>query len=197
MDHTRRKLLIAAAGTSLLAGCIGDDDDDTDDDGMDPGDDDGNGNDMDEGDNGDDGEEEPAKATVQLGGTDDFGDVLVGPDDLTLYMFDPDEQGESTCYDDCADNWPPLIDDDPVAGDGVDAALTTFEREDGEVQVASNGWPLYYWVADEEPGDVDGQGVNDVWWVLDASGEPIRDEDTGQPGNGEEEEDDDGPSPGY
>ena len=116
-------------------------------------------------------------ATVALG-TTDLGEVLVGPDQRTLYMFDPDMQGESTCYDQCATNWPPLTLDEgePAAGAGVDAALLgTTERTDGTTQVTYDGWPLYYWAQDAAPGDATGQAVNGVWWVLDASGEPIRD----------------------
>ena len=116
-------------------------------------------------------------ATVALGSTD-LGDVLVGPEGMTLYMYDPDAQGDSTCYDQCATAWPPLTLDDgePTAGDGVDAALLgTTERTDGTTQVTYDGWPLYYWAQDAAPGDTTGQAVNDVWWVLDASGEPIRD----------------------
>lgn len=117
-------------------------------------------------------------ATVALGSTD-LGEVLVGPEGMTLYMFDPDAQGDSTCYDQCATAWPPLTLDDgaePAAGEGVDAALLgTTERTDGTTQVTYDGWPLYYWAQDAAPGDATGQAVNDVWWVLDASGEPIRD----------------------
>lgn len=119
-----------------------------------------------------------AGATVALGSTD-LGEVLVGPDGMTLYMYDPDAQGDSTCYDQCATAWPPLTLDDaaePTAGDGVDEALIgTTERTDGTTQVTYDGWPLYYWAQDAAPGDATGQAVNDVWWVLDASGEPIRD----------------------
>ena len=116
-------------------------------------------------------------ATVALGSTD-LGEVLVGPDGLTLYMYDPDAQGDSTCYDQCATAWPPLTLDEtePTAGEGVDAALLgTTERTDGAVQVTYDGWPLYYWAQDAAPGDATGQAVNDVWWVLDTSGEPTRD----------------------
>ncbi|NLE71392.1 MAG: hypothetical protein GX609_04755 [Actinomycetales bacterium] len=123
------------------------------------------------------GDEGAAAATVALGSTD-LGEVLVGPAGMTLYLYDPDAQGASTCYDQCAQAWPPLLADDgaPAAGDGVDAALLgTTERTDGGLQVTYDGWPLYYWAQDDAPGDATGQGVNDVWWVLDASGEPIRD----------------------
>ena len=117
------------------------------------------------------------EATVGVDSHPDLGEILVGPDGLTLYMFDADEQdaGESACHDECLEAWPPLVADEPIAGDGVTAELTTFEREDGEMQVAADGWPLYWFADDGAPGDVTGQGVNDVWWVLDPDGTPIRD----------------------
>lgn len=124
-------------------------------------------------------EEEPADAdgaTVTVAATD-LGDVLVDGDGMTLYMFEPDEQGDPTCYDDCAAAWPPLLTDaDPAAGEGADAGLLgTAERDEGTTQVTYDGWPLYHWAGDEEPGDTNGQGVNDVWWVLTADGAPVRD----------------------
>ncbi|NHN40188.1 hypothetical protein G9C85_00875 [Halorubellus sp. JP-L1] len=96
---------------------------------------------------------------------------------MTLYMFDNDEKGSesSTCSGDCASNWPPLtVEGDPVAGDGVTAELTTFSRDDESTQVAAAGWPLYYFAPDESPGDAEGQGVGDVWWVLRPDGTPVK-----------------------
>ena len=116
-------------------------------------------------------------ATVRVQSHPDLGELLVGPDDHTLYMFDRDTRGagSSTCSGDCAGAWPPLtVDGEPTAGDGVTAELTTFEREGGGTQVAANGWPLYYFADDEEPGDANGQGVGDVWWVLGPGGTPKR-----------------------
>jgi predicted lipoprotein with Yx(FWY)xxD motif len=39
--------------------------------------------------------------------------------------------------------------------------------------VTLNGWPLYYFAGDSAAGDTNGQGVNDVWWVLTPAGEKI------------------------
>ncbi|MFD1563773.1 plastocyanin/azurin family copper-binding protein [Haloarchaeobius amylolyticus] len=117
-----------------------------------------------------------AGPTVQVRDHPEYGAVLVGPDEMTLYMFDQDTQGEPTsaCDETCADAWLPLIDGDPVAADEVRADLEPFERASGEPQVMANGWPLYGFAQDDEPGDARGQGVNDAWWVLDPDGEPIR-----------------------
>lgn len=110
-------------------------------------------------------------ATVTVAATS-LGEVLVDADGMTLYVFEPDERGPSTCVDACAANWPPLIvDDAPEAGEGVDPSmLGTVERDDGTMQVTYDGWPLYGWIADDAPGDVTGQGVEDVWWVIAADG---------------------------
>lgn len=114
--------------------------------------------------------------TIELGDAGDLGEVLVDGEGRTLYMFDPDAQGESTCYDECEENWPPLVTEgEASAGEGIDdSKLGTVERTDGSQQVTYNDWPLYYFGADEAAGDVAGQGVNDVWWVLNADGEPVR-----------------------
>ncbi|WP_129337317.1 hypothetical protein [Cellulomonas endophytica] len=121
--------------------------------------------------------EDAAGATGVGVATTSLGDVLVDTAGMTLYMFDKDERGgASTCYDQCASAWPPLlVEGTPAAGEGADdAMLGTVERTDGTVQVTYGGWPLYYWAQDAAAGDVTGQGVNDVWWVLTADGEPVR-----------------------
>jgi len=104
----------------------------------------------------------------------DLGSILTDSDGNTLYLFDPDAQGESVCYDQCEEAWPPLV-ATATAGDGVDESLLgTAPRTDGSEQVTYNGWPLYYFAADSAPGDTNGQGVNDVWWVVDAAGDAIK-----------------------
>jgi predicted lipoprotein with Yx(FWY)xxD motif len=108
-----------------------------------------------------------------------FGLILTDRRGNTLYAFLPDEQGPSTCYDDCAANWPALMargelevsgnDEDPTDAD----LLGTAPRDDGGQQVTYNGWPLYFFAADEAPGDTNGQGVGDVWYVVSPEGDPI------------------------
>lgn len=118
---------------------------------------------------------EAAEATIEATSSG-LGDILVDPEGMTLYMFEPDEQeGEPTCYDDCAATWPPFeAAEDPVAGDGVDQSLLgTVERTDGAAQVTYNDLTLYYFSGDEEAGDTNGQGLNDVWWVVSPEGDPV------------------------
>ncbi|MFC0681736.1 hypothetical protein ACFFGH_28225 [Lysobacter korlensis] len=124
--------------------------------------------------------EEPAEGDVALMvSPTDLGDVVVDADGMTVYMFDNDTKGGDTsaCTGQCLEQWPPVITTSEMpTGTGVTGELGTIETPEGELQVTLNGWPLYLWHLDEAPGDVTGQAVGGIWWVLDPSGEPIRDE---------------------
>jgi predicted lipoprotein with Yx(FWY)xxD motif len=103
-----------------------------------------------------------------------FGPILVDSTGMTLYMFDPDQGGGSTCDAECLEAWPP-VEAPAAAGKGVDGSmLGTTRATDGTRMATYNGWPLYYWAQDQRPGDVTGQAVNDVWWVMDPDGRPVR-----------------------
>ena len=107
-----------------------------------------------------------------------LGQIIVDGAGKTLYMFTPDEAGTPTCYDDCATAWPPLLADDAAsvtAGTGLDASkITVVDRTDGGKQVKYGNWTLYYFANDAAAGDVNGQGLNDKWYVVGADGEPIK-----------------------
>jgi predicted lipoprotein with Yx(FWY)xxD motif len=108
-------------------------------------------------------------ATVYADTDDALGNILVGPTGMTLYMFTNDQPGVSNCYDQCAENWPPLLVDSAdaaVAGVNLVGELGTTERTDGTLQVTYNGWPLYYWHDDVARGDTTGEGVGDVWFTV-------------------------------
>ena len=94
--------------------------------------------------------------TMEIGGKE----VLVGANDMTLYTFDKDAVGVTNCYDKCAENWPPLIAD---AGAKPEGDFTLVDRTDGSKMWAYKGWPLYFWVKDEKPGDTTGDMVGEVW----------------------------------
>lgn len=100
----------------------------------------------------------------------DLGMVLVDPDGLTLYVFTEDSDGESACYDACAESWPPVAADTPIRSDLDDSMFGSIERTDGTTQLTVNGMPLYLFASDANPGDTNGHGVNDVWFAVDAEG---------------------------
>ena len=96
---------------------------------------------------------------------------------MTIYLFMPDAQGTPTCTDSCAETWPPLTVDDAsqlTGGDGVDPSLLgTTEHPAAGIQVTYNGWPLYFFTGDSSPGDTNGQGQGEMWYVLDPTGNAI------------------------
>jgi predicted lipoprotein with Yx(FWY)xxD motif len=123
--------------------------------------------------------ESPAAGGIELALADsDLGQIIVDGEGKTLYMFQPDEAGTPTCYDDCAAAWPPLLADDAASvtvGTGLDQSkVTVVDRTDGGKQVKYGTWTLYYFANDAAAGDTNGQGLNDVWYVVGANGEPIK-----------------------
>ena len=116
-----------------------------------------------------------ASVEIQVEQSSTLGSYLADENGKTLYLFTPDNQGVSTCYDTCAQNWPALIDNTaPMAMSGVDASkLGTTTRTDGTVQVTYNGWPLYYFAKDAQPGDTNGEGLLGKWYVISPSGDQV------------------------
>ncbi len=114
-------------------------------------------------------------AMVNMGKTATLGSFLVDGKGMTLYLFTKDTPNTSNCYDKCAAAWPPLLTSGtPVGGNGVDASkFGTTMRKDGTTQVTYNGWPLYYFAKDKAPGDVNGQNVGSVWFVVSPAGDKI------------------------
>ncbi|MCB8823059.1 COG4315 family predicted lipoprotein [Microvirga rosea] len=90
------------------------------------------------------------------------GKALVDAKGMTLYTFDRDAAGKSNCNGTCAQNWPPLMADASAKASGE---WSTVKREDGSMQWAYKGKPLYTWVKDTKPGDVTGDGVNNIWHI--------------------------------
>lgn len=117
-----------------------------------------------------------ATYTSQLNvATGDQGDYVTDADGRAIYIFLNDTSNMSNCTDDCATNWPPVLAADaqtlPQVAAPLDATLLgTTERADGTVQLTYNGWPLYYYAGDAAAGDLNGQGLNDVWYLLTPQG---------------------------
>lgn len=88
--------------------------------------------------------------------------VLVDAKGMTLYVNDKDTPGKSTCNGGCAANWPPLA---ATAADKANGTWTIATRDDGSLQWAYNGKPVYGWKNDKAPGEATGDGVGGIWHV--------------------------------
>ncbi|MFJ4197256.1 MULTISPECIES: hypothetical protein [unclassified Pseudomonas] len=89
--------------------------------------------------------------------------MMVDHKGMTVYTFDKDAGGKSMCNGDCAKNWPPMM---APAGAKAEGKWTVIKRDDGMMQYAYDGKPLYTFVKDEKPGEMKGDGMKDVWHVV-------------------------------
>ena len=122
-------------------------------------------------------------ATVRVANSR-LGPILVDATGHTLYLFKGDSGTKSACSGACAVAWPPLrTGAAPAVGSGASAALLgRISRSDGARQVTYNGHPLYLFVKDQKPGDVNGQGVTAfgaAWFAVSAAGNQISSRPTG------------------
>jgi predicted lipoprotein with Yx(FWY)xxD motif len=107
-----------------------------------------------------------------------LGDILVGPNGHSVYLFEKDAGTASSCSGACATAWPPVTTSGaPTATGAVQAAkLGTTSRSDGTSQVTYAGHPLYYFVGDRAASDVHGQGLKNFgagWYVVAPNGQKI------------------------
>ena len=103
--------------------------------------------------------------------TSALGDVMTTPEGLSLYTFAKDTQGVSNCYGGCAEKWPPfLVSTDTTAK----ADLSVITRTNGDKQWAYKGMPLYTWVKDQKPGDINGHGIKNIWFIARADDVPVK-----------------------
>jgi predicted lipoprotein with Yx(FWY)xxD motif len=138
-------------------------------------------------------EESTTNAVLSVADSD-LGEIVVDADDRTVYVFDKDTagSGQSACSGDCLAKWPAVTADsaDPAV-DGVTGEVGTITREDLSMQVTLGGMPLYLSVGDSQAGDVTGQAVGGVWWVVAPDGTKIT--ETPAPASSPDES----PSSGY
>jgi len=106
--------------------------------------------------------------TVEVARHDDLGPMLVDSEGRTLYAFSNDSDGASNCLGDCAALWPPLLltEGEPAGGGGVAGLLGLIVRSEGGRQATYNGRPLYRYAQDVNPGDTNGQGMANAWYVV-------------------------------
>jgi predicted lipoprotein with Yx(FWY)xxD motif len=108
-----------------------------------------------------------------------LGTILVDSHGRTLYLYTLDTNGSSSCtnVDRCYRTWPPLMaTGTPHAGRGVDPILlgTVHRIRPSGRQVTYNGHPLYRYSQDTKAGQIKGQTLLSLWYVVSAAGAPIK-----------------------
>jgi predicted lipoprotein with Yx(FWY)xxD motif len=116
-------------------------------------------------------------ATVNVAKTG-LGNVLVDAQGHTLYLFKKDVGGKSSCFGECATDWPPArVSGEPTVGAGLTAAkAATTARSDGKPELTYAGHPLYRFSGDPKPGDANGNGLSEFggkWYAVTASGRQV------------------------
>lgn len=89
--------------------------------------------------------------------------MLVDTNGMTLYTFDNDTAGKSTCNGGCASAWPPVV---AASGAKAEGDLSLITRDDGSQQWAYKGKPLYLFKSDTKAGEMKGDNFKSVWHVV-------------------------------
>jgi predicted lipoprotein with Yx(FWY)xxD motif len=105
------------------------------------------------------------------------GQIVVDAEGKSVYFFTKDvkDSGTSACKDACVAAWPAVTtNSDAPKVDGVTGAIGTINAADGSKQITINGMPIYYFAKDKAPGDILGQGVMNVWYLVSPTGDMIK-----------------------
>jgi len=80
----------------------------------------------------------------------------------SLYVYDNDKAGTSTCTGECAKLWPPVL---AISGSKPVSDWTLIERADRSKQWCYRGRPIYTY-AHDQPGQTSGDGIDGVWHLV-------------------------------
>lgn len=142
--------------------------------------------------------------TLEVADGEGYGHYLTDAHGNAVYLFVEESEGESTtdaadddervtsgtrdsspaCTAACAAIWSPLSAAKVTAPEGIDADLLYTATVSGRTQVVLNGWPLYTFAGDTQPGDTNGEGIEPPdaaayggsWYLVSPDGTPVEEE---------------------
>ena len=88
--------------------------------------------------------------------------ILTDSNEMTVYVFDKDTDGVSNCEGGCAKVWPPVL----APNEEPKAPLSVVIRKDKTRQLAYKKRPIYLYEGDEKPGEINGDGLDQIWHVI-------------------------------
>jgi len=114
--------------------------------------------------------------TIDVASNPSLGQILVNGQGMTLYAFTKDTPDQSNCDAKCLANWPALVSSgSPKLGPGVDASLIgTATLPSGEKIITYDHMPLYTFIKDTQPGQVNGEDVGSVWYTVSPDGKLVQ-----------------------
>jgi predicted lipoprotein with Yx(FWY)xxD motif len=119
-----------------------------------------------------------AAAGVELKtATSAAGPIVVDKDGKSVYFFTKDvkDSPTSACKDACAAAWPAVTTSSDVpAVEGIAGTVGTITTAGGTKQITINGMPVYYYAKDAKAGDILGEGINNVWYLVSPSGQMLK-----------------------
>ncbi len=111
--------------------------------------------------------------TPQIKSKAGVGNYLTDGKGMTLYYFKKDQPARNACAGPCLSKWPIYYVEQIKAPAGSNAKdFGEFTRADGKKQTTFKNWPLYYFADDKAPGDTNGQGLMDLWSVINPDSIP-------------------------
>ncbi|WP_457315989.1 COG4315 family predicted lipoprotein [Sinomonas sp. RB5] len=102
--------------------------------------------------------------------------VVVDGEGKAVYVYTRDNPGAtaSACTGGCASLWPAVTSVGAPTLQGVTGKIGSITGVNGKQQITVNGMPIYYYAKDTAPGQFNGQGVANVWYVIGADGTMIQ-----------------------
>ncbi|MGO4459601.1 SCO0930 family lipoprotein [Streptomyces sp. M-16] len=124
-------------------------------------------------------EQPPAQPQVSLSVRQNaqLGPILADAQGRTLYRFDKDSAWPMKfgCLDACLDTWKPAPAIDKTKVNGIAAGLVgSVKRPDGSEQLTIDCWPVYTFTGDKEPGDINGQNKQGLWFAVTDKGKKTK-----------------------
>ena len=102
-----------------------------------------------------------------------LGRVLVDGQGMTLYVLSADGMNKSTCSPTCLQFWPASA---PGGTSKIQASTGQTTTPDGTPIATVAGHPVYTFSKDHQPGDVNGEGLQEfggTWYAVSPSGKPV------------------------
>jgi predicted lipoprotein with Yx(FWY)xxD motif len=119
----------------------------------------------------------PAPGSELSTAASSLGTIVVDGHGMTVYYYSKDMKGsgKSDCAGGCLALWPAVkaTSSSPKV-DGVTGMVGTITRDDGTLQVTIDGMPVYTYAQDSQAGDVNGEGIDNLWYVVSPDGSAIK-----------------------